>query len=58
MSPKVAIITGAASGIGKHFAHSLIANDDDYCVVLADINEACLKAIGYKLRISGNGQGP
>jgi len=44
MMAKTAIITGAASGIGKHWASVLLARSDDYCLVLADINEIGLRA--------------
>ena len=41
--PKVAILTGAASGIGKHFAGVLAASGDSYRLALADIDEAGLR---------------
>jgi 3-oxoacyl-[acyl-carrier protein] reductase len=41
--PKVAIITGAASGIGKHFAGVLAAAGDSYRLALADIDDAGLR---------------
>ena len=40
---KTAIVTGAASGIGKHWA-SVLLNNDEYRLVLADIDEAGLRA--------------
>ncbi|MCB0240901.1 MAG: SDR family NAD(P)-dependent oxidoreductase, partial [Anaerolineae bacterium] len=39
--PKVAIITGAASGIGKHWAGVLAAHG--WRLALADVNEAGLR---------------
>ncbi len=42
-TPKVAILTGAASGIGKHFAGVLAAQGDAYRLALADIDEAGLR---------------
>jgi 3-oxoacyl-[acyl-carrier protein] reductase len=36
---KTAIITGAASGIGKHWANVLLTRRGEYHLVLADINE-------------------
>jgi 3-oxoacyl-[acyl-carrier protein] reductase len=41
--PRVAIITGAASGIGKHWA-GVLAVRDDFRLALADIDEAGLAA--------------
>ncbi len=41
---KTAIITGAASGIGKHWASVLLNRGDAYRLVLADINEDGLRA--------------
>lgn len=41
---KVAIVTGAASGIGRHWAGVLAARPDEYRLVLADANEAGLRA--------------
>ena len=38
----VAIVTGAASGIGRHFAGELAANN--FQLVVADVNEAGLAA--------------
>ena len=40
---KTAIITGAASGIGKHWANVLIKRSDEYRLVLADVNEDGLR---------------
>jgi NAD(P)-dependent dehydrogenase (short-subunit alcohol dehydrogenase family) len=40
---RVAIVTGAASGIGRHWAGAL-ARDGEYRLVLADANEAGLRA--------------
>lgn len=42
-SPKVAILTGAASGIGRHFGGVLAAQGDAYRLALADIDEAGLR---------------
>ncbi len=39
MPSKVVIITGAASGIGKHWAETLLKQGGEYCLVLADVNE-------------------
>jgi 3-oxoacyl-[acyl-carrier protein] reductase len=41
---KVAIVTGAASGIGRHWARVLAARPDEFRLVLADANEAGLRA--------------
>jgi 3-oxoacyl-[acyl-carrier protein] reductase len=41
--PQVAIITGAASGIGKHFASVLATPGDAWRLALADIDEAGLR---------------
>lgn len=41
--PIVAIITGAASGIGRHFAGVLAAQDKACCLALADLNEPGLQ---------------
>jgi len=43
MTFKTAIITGAASGIGKHWASVLLERRDEYRLVLADINEKGLQ---------------
>jgi 3-oxoacyl-[acyl-carrier protein] reductase len=43
-SPKVAIVTGAASGIGRHWAGVLAARPDEFRLVLADANEDGLRA--------------
>jgi len=40
--PRVAIVTGAASGIGKHWAGVLAARGDEYRLALADVNAAGL----------------
>ena len=51
--PHIAIITGAASGIGKHWAGVLAARDD-FTLALADIDEAGLQAAftpGNRLRL-------
>lgn len=37
-SPKVAIVTGAASGIGRHWASVLAARGDEYRLALVDVN--------------------
>lgn len=42
--PRVAIVTGAASGIGRHWAGVLAAQGDHYRLMLTDINEAGLCA--------------
>jgi len=44
MTNKTAIITGAASGIGKHWANTLLKQRGAYQLVLADINEEGLNA--------------
>jgi len=43
MTFKTAIITGAASGIGKHWASVLLERRDEYRLVLADINKKGLQ---------------
>lgn len=43
LRPKVAILTGAASGIGKHLA-GVLASRRDFLLALADIDEAGLRA--------------
>ena len=45
MTTKTAIITGAASGIGKHWAKTLAEKVGEYQLVLADINETGLQEI-------------
>jgi 3-oxoacyl-[acyl-carrier protein] reductase len=40
--PRVAIVTGAASGIGRHWAGVLAAMGDEYRLALADVNAAGL----------------
>jgi NAD(P)-dependent dehydrogenase (short-subunit alcohol dehydrogenase family) len=42
--PEVAVVTGAASGIGRHWAQALRSRDGMYRLVLADINEEGLMA--------------
>lgn len=42
MSLKTAIITGAASGIGKHWAGVLAARGDEYNLTLADVDDTGL----------------
>lgn len=42
MTIKTAIITGAASGIGKHWAKTLAKKADEYQLVLADIDQTGL----------------
>ena len=42
-SPHVAIVTGAASGIGRHWA-SVLASRADFRLALADIDEAGMRA--------------
>lgn len=44
MAPKTAIITGAASGIGKHWANVLLKKIGEYQLVLADANTDGLHA--------------
>ncbi|RME87380.1 MAG: SDR family oxidoreductase, partial [Anaerolineae bacterium] len=44
MTPKTVIITGAASGIGKHWANALLARGDAYHLALADVNIDGLRA--------------
>jgi len=44
MSPAVAVITGAASGIGRHFAGVLARRPDDFLLALADINLDAMEA--------------
>ena len=39
MAPKTVIITGAASGIGEHWANTLLKKSSEYRLVLADVNE-------------------
>jgi 3-oxoacyl-[acyl-carrier protein] reductase len=41
---KVAIVTGAASGIGRHWGSVLAARPDEFRLVLADANEEGLRA--------------
>lgn len=43
-APEVAVVTGAASGIGRHWAGALRARSDAYRLVLADVNEEGLRA--------------
>jgi len=43
MRPKTAIITGAASGIGRHWARALLERKGEYRLALADINEKALR---------------
>ncbi len=43
MQPRVVIITGAASGIGRHWASVLAARPEEYRLALADINETGLR---------------
>jgi NAD(P)-dependent dehydrogenase (short-subunit alcohol dehydrogenase family) len=44
MTSKTAIITGAASGIGEHWASVLLKRKGEYRLVLTDINEEGLRA--------------
>ena len=44
MTVKTAIITGAASGIGKHWASVLLSKEGEYQLVLADIDKEGLRA--------------
>jgi 3-oxoacyl-[acyl-carrier protein] reductase len=41
---KIAIVTGAASGIGRHWASVLAGRPDEYQLMLADANEDALRA--------------
>ena len=43
MTPETVIITGAASGIGKHWATTLLKRSSEYRLVLADVNEQGLQ---------------
>lgn len=55
LSPHVAIITGAASGIGRHWA-GVLAGRDDFALALVDIDEAGLHAAftpNERLRLHG-----
>ena len=45
MTPKTAIVTGAASGIGKHWANTLLKQDGKLRLVLADMNENGLRKV-------------
>lgn len=38
MEPRTAIVTGAASGIGRHWANALLGKPGQYNLVLADVN--------------------
>jgi 3-oxoacyl-[acyl-carrier protein] reductase len=42
LAPKVAIVTGAASGIGRHWAGVLASRGDEYRLALADVDVANL----------------
>lgn len=42
MTARTAIITGAASGIGRHWATVLLNQPDKYHLILADVNQAGL----------------
>ncbi|MBI5841278.1 MAG: SDR family oxidoreductase [Chloroflexi bacterium] len=44
MTTKTVIITGAASGIGRHWAGVLVDRNSEYRLVLADVNEEGLRA--------------
>lgn len=50
--PKIAVITGAADGLGKGIAERLAA--DGFAVVLSDINAAKLAQTGQELHNSGH----
>ncbi|HNK63122.1 MAG TPA: SDR family oxidoreductase [Anaerolineales bacterium] len=43
MTAKTVIITGAASGIGRHWANVLSQRNSEYRLVLADVNENALR---------------
>src|SRR5262245_46377283 len=45
VSPKVVIVTGAASGIGRHWAQVLAAREGEYRLALADIDASGLRAV-------------
>lgn len=49
--PRVAIVTGAASGIGRGIATRLSA--DGYRVVIADVNEAAAVTVAAEVRANG-----
>ncbi len=44
MIPKTIIITGAASGIGRHWANVLLGRIGEYRLMLTDVNEPGLRA--------------
>ncbi len=44
MPSKIALITGAASGIGRHWAETLSKQGGEYGLALADVNEEGLRA--------------
>ncbi|MCS7055614.1 MAG: SDR family oxidoreductase [Thermoflexales bacterium] len=44
MTDRVVLLTGAASGIGRHMAAALAAHGSGYCLALADVDEAGLAA--------------
>lgn len=54
MTPKTVLITGAASGIGRHWANALLDRSSEYRLVLTDVNDAGLRTAftpGESLRL-------
>lgn len=52
---EVAVVTGAASGIGRGIAHRLA---QDYVVILVDINPTTLPVVGREITDAGNSAFP